>query len=80
MGTVSQSEETAPLGASLAGVGFGLLACIPGLIFAVIGILRGEKPLWPAVVGFVLSILPGGLGLRMLVDIFAVCFKHLLKI
>jgi hypothetical protein len=77
---VSGSEEMASLGAALAGIGFLLLACVPSLVFAVIGLLRKEKPLWPSVTGFVLSIFPGGLGLRMLAEILLGCFKHLLKI
>jgi hypothetical protein len=61
----SHTEEMASFGA-IAGIGFGLLASIPSFLFAVIGLLRGEKPLWPAVIGFMLSIAPAGLGLVIL--------------
>jgi hypothetical protein len=80
IGLVSGAEEMASLGAALGGIGFGLIACVPSLIFAGIGILRKEKPLWPAVLGFILSVFPGGLGLRILVQILVDCFKHFLKI
>jgi hypothetical protein len=80
IGFASESEEMASLFGVIAGIGIGLLACIPSLIFAVIGILRKEKPMWPSILGFVLSALPGGLGLWMLGKMLANSFRHLLKI
>jgi hypothetical protein len=80
MGLVSGAEEMASLGAALAGIGLGLVACVPSLVFAAIGIIRKERPLWPAVLGFILSVLPGGLGLSMLTRILVDGFKHFLKI
>lgn len=76
----SGAEEMASLGAAIAGIGFTLLACVPSLVFATIGILRKESPLWPAVLGFVLSVIPGGIGLYMLMRILVDCCKHFLKI
>jgi hypothetical protein len=55
----------------LKGITFILLASAPSLLFAVIGLLRKEKPLWPAILGFLLSIIPGGLGLLELVGFYA---------
>jgi hypothetical protein len=80
MEMVSGAEEMASLGAALGGIGLGLLACVPSLVFAAIGIIRREKPLWPAVLGFILSVLPGGLGLSILTRIFVDGIKHFLKI
>lgn len=80
IGFASESEEMASLFGVIAGIGIGLLACIPSLIFAVIGILRKEKPMGPSILGFVLSALPGGLGLWMLIKMLANCGRHLLKI
>ncbi len=77
---ISGTEEMASLGAGLASIAVILMACIPSFVFAVIGLFRKEKPMWPAVVGFVLSVIPGGLGLRILVEILVDCFKHILKI
>jgi len=63
---ISGTEEMASLGAGLASIAVMLMACIPSLVFAVIGLFRKEKPMWPAVLGFVLSVIPGGLGLYCL--------------
>jgi hypothetical protein len=72
---ISGSEEMASLGAGLAGIAIILMACVPSLIFALIGLIRNEKPKWPAIVGFCLSILPGGLGLIVLVAFLGAIFK-----
>jgi len=79
IGMVSGAEEMASLGAAIAGIGLGLMACIPSLVFAVIGIWRKEKPSWPALLGFILSVFPGGLGLYMLAKLLGDGFKHFLK-
>jgi hypothetical protein len=63
---MSGVEEMASLGAALAAGGIICFICIPSLVFSVIGFMRKEKPLWPAIVGFLLSVIPGGAGLLML--------------
>jgi hypothetical protein len=70
------AEEMASLGA-LAGLGIGLMACVPGLLLGIIGVLRNEKPLWPAALGVILSALPGGFGLYMIVKILSDYMKRL---
>jgi hypothetical protein len=68
---VSGAEEMASMGAGFAGVAVILMACIPSLVLASIGLIRNEKPLWPAALGLILSVLPGGIGLIMLVLVIA---------
>ena len=70
----------ASLGAVITSIGLGVVACVPSLVFSVIGMEGEEKPLWPAVLGFVLSVFPGGLGLRVLAKILVDCLNHILKI
>lgn len=74
MAMISGTEGMASLGAGLAGIVVILLASIPSFVFAVIGLIREERPPWPALLGFFLSVIPGGLGLITL----ALLLKHYL--
>lgn len=51
---------------AIAGIGYGFIASIPSCIFATVGLLRGEKPLWIAIVGLVLSFVPAVIGAMIL--------------
>jgi len=65
MSIASQTSDMASFGA-IAGIGFGLIACVVSLVLAMVGTARQETPQWPAVLGFVLSVGPGAVGLWML--------------
>ncbi len=65
MSIASQTEEMASFDA-IAGIGFGFIACVVSRILGMVGVAREERPVWPAVVGFLLSIVPGGIGIWIL--------------
>ena len=58
----SHTEEMGSIGVT-AGIVFGLMACIPNPIFALTGLLSGKKPLWPDVLGMILSTFSAACGI-----------------
>jgi hypothetical protein len=73
MSIASRTEEMALLGA-IAGIGFGLIACVASLVLGAVGVARRERPSWPAYVGFTVSLLPGGMGAWILWKMIEDCY------
>src|SRR5262245_26505772 len=67
-GTASILSRTSEMGSwgALMGIAYGFMASSISLVLAVIGLARGEQPIWPAALGFFLSVLPGIYGFSLL--------------
>jgi hypothetical protein len=62
--TATSADVLAGLGA-IAGIGYGFIVCILAPIFAIISLVRQERPWWPAAVGLLLGLIPGLIGIAL---------------
>ena len=60
------SYDESSLGIIVLGLGLAGILCIASFMAALLGVLRDENPRWPAVTGFVLSLLPAFGGVYLL--------------
>ncbi|SRR6266566_487055 len=61
-----ESYGESGMGFIVLGLGLGGIMCIANVVIALIGLARRESPRWPAVTGFVLSVLPALGGVYLL--------------
>ena len=59
---ISRGHEMASLLGPLEGITLGLIVSSAALVLSTVGLLRKERPQWPGILGFALSVIPGATG------------------
>jgi hypothetical protein len=62
---ISRGYEMASLVGPLEGITLALIVSGVALVLSTVGLLRGERPRWPGMLGFALSVIPGVIGILM---------------